>query len=276
MHRVLKDSQKQNVDISPFKSVNKFTFEVVKTNEITELSKSDREIEAIKLLEDEYPSEDFTYEDDADEQVEDSEADEIIKRAMIEADEILSSAKELAMTIKKSAYDEGFAKGEKAGRDIGYEQALEIGIKNNQTELVKLQQAIVREVREIDKEKERILEHYVVDLENVALTIGEKIVQTSLKSSKDVIGRMILAATEKMKKVAWAKIYISKGAGAIDIQGDEQFLKNLSRLAENVKIVIMEDEEPGTCIIETSETILDISVKTQLDNIKEILNNARL
>ncbi len=275
MHRVLKDSQKQNVDISPFKSVNKFTFEVIKTNEIAEQSKADKEIEAIKLLEDEYPSE-FIPEDDAEEQIEDSEADEIIKRAMIEADEILSSAKELAMTIKKSAYDEGFAKGEKAGREMGYEQALEIGIKNNQTELVKLQQAIVREVREIDKEKEKILEHYAVDLENIALTIGEKIVQTSLKSSKDVICRMILAATEKMKKVAWAKIYISKGAGAIDIQGDEQFLKNLSRLAENVKIVIMEDEEPGTCIIETSEAILDISVKTQLDNIKEILNNARL
>ena len=87
---------------------------------------------------------------------------------------------------------------------------------------------------------------------------------------------MILAATEKLKKAAWAKVYIGSGRETLDIQGDAEFLRSLSKMAESVKVIMMDEEEKGTCIVELPDEIIDISVGTQLENIKEILNNARL
>ena len=87
---------------------------------------------------------------------------------------------------------------------------------------------------------------------------------------------MILAATEKLKKTAWAKIYVAKTTEEMDIQGDVQLLRELAKLSDNVKIIVMEDAEPGTCIVELPQEIIDISAGTQMENIRDILNNARI
>ena len=87
---------------------------------------------------------------------------------------------------------------------------------------------------------------------------------------------MILASTEKLKKSAWAKIYIDDAQDSKRIQTDAKFLQELSYLSDHIKIVMMDGMEPGTCIIERPDEIIDISVGTQLENIREIMNNARL
>ena len=38
----------------------------------------------------------------------------------------------------------------------------------------------------------------------------------------------------------------------------------------------MDHEEAGTCIIELPDEIIDASVGTQIENIKDIINNARV
>ncbi len=53
-------------------------------------------------------------------------------------------------------------------------------------------------------------------------------------------------------------------------------MQELSKLSDNVKIIMLEEEDAGTCIVELPDEVIDMSVKTQLENIKEILNNARL
>ena len=124
----------------------------------------------------------------------------------------------------------------------------------------------------------KLLEEYLDDLKDISLAIGEKIIQTSLKSSSDVVKNMILAATDKLKRTAWAKIYIadSPEVEGREIQGDAELLDQLSKISDNVKIIVMGDAAPGTCIIELPQEVMDISVGTQMENIKEILNNARV
>ena len=70
-------------------------------------------------------------------------------------------------------------------------------------------------------------------------------------------------------------IYIGKEEPGINIQGDAELIHELSKLSENVKIVVME-EESGTCIVELPNEIIDVSAGTQLENIRGILENARL
>ena len=169
---------------------------------------------------------------------------------------------------------EGREKGCEDGRKKAYEEHRE----ELREECLKLQQKIEKYVTDMEHAKERVTEQYLDDLKNIALAIGEKIVKTSLKSSGDVVKNMILAATDKLKKTAWAKIYISDDPEerAGDIRGDADLLRELSRISDNVKIIVMEDASPGTCIVELPQEVMDISVGTQMENIKEILNNAKV
>ena len=56
---------------------------------------------------------------------------------------------------------------------------------------------------------------------------------------------------------------------------DAEFLESLSHLSDNLKIITMNDGEEGTCIVELPDEVIDASVGTQLENIKDILNNVR-
>ena len=57
---------------------------------------------------------------------------------------------------------------------------------------------------------------------------------------------------------------------------DADVLEELSHLSDNIKFIVMDKEEDGSCIIEMPEEIVDISVNTQIENIRDILENIRI
>lgn len=199
-------------------------------------------------------------------------AEEIRKKAERKARIILEEAREQARLLREEAYEEGMATGKEDGFREAYREQREI----LDRELRLLQRNIADVVQEVTIEKEKILERYLDDLKRTVLAIAEKIIHTSLKSSGDIIKRMILSATDKMKKRQWAKIYVTKCNTSIAMEADVEFLEALSQLSDNVKIVTMDNGEEGTCIIELPDEIIDASVSTQIENIKDILNNARV
>lgn len=199
-------------------------------------------------------------------------ASEILTRARREAEEILAGAREEAESIRQEAREtgreEGYAAGmEQARTDCAalYEQEVETFQKN-----------AADFMDTVRREKDEVMEKYLDDLKKIVLAIAEKVIHTSLKSSENIIHRMIIAATDKLKKTEWAKIYINKCDAKITMNTDVEFLNALSHLSDNVKIVTMDNEEEGICIIELPGEIIDASVSTQLENIKDILNNARV
>lgn len=205
------------------------------------------------------------------------EKEDILQKALKQAEQILAQAKEEANKIREEAYEEGYIKGAEEGTKEGRKRAYQ----EYKEELAQILEKVLDDVegcaKDIDHAKQKVLEEHLDDLKDISLAIGEKIVQTSLRSSTDIVKNMITAATSKLKKTAWAKIYISMKDEnkAREIQGDAEFLTQLSRIAENVKVIVMEKAQEGTCIIELPNEVMDISVGTQMENITEILNNAR-
>jgi len=57
------------------------------------------------------------------------------------------------------------------------------------------------------------------------------------------------------------------------LETDADVIGELSRLSDNIKFIVMDKENSSNCIIEMPDEIIDISVDTQLENIKEILQN---
>lgn len=201
---------------------------------------------------------------------------ELYADAVRKAQEILDQASEDVEKLRIEAK----IKGRQQGYDIGFEEGYRKANEEYKTELDR-QMAEFRffmknTIESVTEEKNRILEKYMDDLKDVTLTIAEKVIQTSLKSSGEIIKRMIVAAAGKLKKTQWVKIYVSQKDAGMMIQGDAGLLNELSHISGNIKIIAMDHAEDGTCIIELPEEIIDVSVNTQIENIKGILNNARL
>ena len=198
------------------------------------------------------------------------------ENALKMAGEITENAKKEAEEIRAEAKAAGYEEGYEAGFSTGSQKAYKDHKAELDHELDEFQTVMRTTIESVAEEKDRILDRYMDDLKKITLTIAEKIIQTSLKSSGEIIKRMIAAAAGKLKKTQWVKIYVSQNDAGMMIQGDVGLLNELSHISGNIKIIAMDHAEDGTCIIELPEEIIDVSVNTQIENIKGILNNARL
>lgn len=197
------------------------------------------------------------------------EAEKIIRQGSIEAEEIKKQTEE---KWSKLGYEQGFEKGSEEGQAKAYKEGNE--------ELDKVKQRYVSDfyeaLQEVEIKKAEVLKKYLDDLAMLSVTIAEKVIYVSLKSSSEVIKKMILNASDNLNGKAWVKIYISKCDAELMSEWDTDLLDNLKHISEHIKIIPMEDKSAGTCIIELPDEVIDASVETQVENIKEILGNARL
>ena len=203
-------------------------------------------------------------------------AREIIDNAKKQAEEILKKAKQEVQEMKEDALrkgkEEGYREGIEKGREEAYKEIRDTeGIKS-----MEYLNEIKSVINALSDEKEKILAQYKLNLVDIAITVAEKVIQVSLKTSGEIIERMILSATERLASKEWVKIYISKTDAELMIEGGLDIIHTLSNLSDNIKIIPMEKENQGTCIIEFPDEIIDASANTQVENIREIISNSAI
>ncbi|MCI9558425.1 MAG: flagellar biosynthesis/type III secretory pathway protein [Lachnospiraceae bacterium] len=204
------------------------------------------------------------------------EREQILEEARESAKRILEEAETLAAQEKEEARQVGLREGYEEGYQDGRHKGEAECHRELQETLAALKEDMRQALRSVDIAKENCLKTYLEELKDCAIAIGEKVIHISLKSSGEVIKKMIVSATEKLKKTAWVKIYIDKCDYDMMMESDADILDELSHLSDNIKFIVMDKEEQGNCIIEMPEEIVDVSVNTQIENIKDILENVRV
>ncbi len=211
------------------------------------------------------------------------EAEEILDKARAEADAILESARTsanreaeaLCEQMREKGYQEGFAEG----RQAGYEAGQELGLEEGRAQLRAQQEQVLNDVehffQEAANQRDMMFVRAQDQMRDLALTVAEKILRISLQSSGEIVARMVQHAVEKLKRREWVRVYISKGEVQRCVQADPELAAALTGLSDHVKIVPMESDDPGACIIEMPDEIIDASASTQMDNIRELLQDMK-
>lgn len=232
-------------------------------------------------LEDE--QEPYTEELIPEEEPEDDELEEqrqellrMLEDARQEAAQMLADARQEAQKILEDAREEGYREGYERGNEEGRSAAVALYRKDYDRQLLIFREDMQNALKAVETAKEKCLYTYLDELKDCAIAIGEKVIQISLKSSGEVIRQMIISATEKLKKTAWVKIYIDKCDYDMMMEADADIIDELSHLSDNIKFIVMDKEDTGSCIIEMPEEIVDVSVSTQIENIRDILENVRV
>ncbi|QHI71976.1 FliH/SctL family protein [Aminipila terrae] len=209
------------------------------------------------------------------------QAEDILDRASDEAARIIDGAHEEAQKIIEEkvqkamaeASEKGFAQGFEKGQNAGYLDAENAVNEGMIQEAAAFRKELEESLQAFEERKEEILQSNLGELSDLAVNIAEKVIKISLKSSKDVVAKMIVAAAEDCRDKQWAKVYISHEEKAIAMNLEKELIDALNQISSNVKVVVMEDEPSGTCIIESPDQIIDASVGTQLDNIRQIISD---
>ena len=199
------------------------------------------------------------------------QAELILNQAREEAEALLNQAREQAQNeieeIRAGARDEGY----RDGYAQGIAKAMDDSVRDREATAARLEKEVQAFLEKASLAREEMLLQSRDELLELCLSIAEKVVRVSLKSSSEVIVRMIQTATERMKRQEWVHIYIS-GCDARQLaQISPALTSTLGALSQHIKVVPMGDDEGGTCIVETPDGIVDASVSTQMSNIRDVL-----
>lgn len=232
----------------------------------------------------EYDSEEIPAAKESSLQISEEEAKRIIEEAESQAASIIREAMETAERVKKDAfveagaaaseaqttgYNEGYEKGMLEGREHAVNEAkAELDEKNRS-----LLEEISRAIAELDRQKIDYIRMYNEEMKDLVIAIAEKVINVSLKSSSEIIRRMILNAVEHSNEKQWAKVFISESDANIMVSADSDILDALRKVSTNIKIEVMENGKQGDLLIEYPDQVVDAGVNTQLSNIRRIMDD---
>ena len=204
---------------------------------------------------------------------EDPYQETLLHLALEKAQRIIDTAEKEAERIKKDAEEEGYKKGFHEGYEKGKEEAEERIFSEHAADLESFRQDLNRSLRTVEDAKTERLYRYMDELKDVAIAVAEKVIHVSLRSSGEVIRRMIVKEAERIKKTTWLKIHIDRLDYEMLVETDSDVASELSQVSDNIKFVIVEKEEPGTLILETQEEIVDAGIDTQMETLRERLGH---
>lgn len=208
------------------------------------------------------------------------QAESILRDARQEAETILNSAREeaerQAEEIRQKARQEGFDQGLAEGTAQGMERAMQECLSHQEEKLLALEDEVKDFLEVASRRVDTLLDEHVEELRDLAITVAEKVVCVSLKSSDSVIGRMIQSAIDKRKRREWVQIYIAECDVKRLTPIPASLTAALDMLSDRVRIIPIADEEAGTCIVEMPDEIIDASASTQIKNIRAMVSKTPL
>ena len=137
------------------------------------------------------------------------QAELILKQAREEAEQLLASARAAAKAeqeeIRMGARDEGYREGYAQGTA----KAMDDAQRDREAVAARLEKEVQAFLEKADMAREEVIRQSQDELLDLCIAVAEKVVRVSLKSSSEVIVRMIQTATERLKRQEWVHIYIS-------------------------------------------------------------------
>ena len=194
----------------------------------------------------------------------------LLHLALEKAQHIIDAAEKEAEETRSRAREEGREEGYQEGFSVGKKEAEERILAEHAEELESFRQDLNRTLRTVEDAKTERLYRYMDELKDVAIAVAEKRIHVSLRSSGEVIRRMIVKEAER---ITWLKMHIDRLDYEMLIATDSDIASELAQVSDNIKFVIVEKEEPGTLIMETQEEIVDAGIATQMENLRERLGH---
>ncbi len=116
--------------------------------------------------------------------------------------------------------------------------------------------------------KEKALAYMERDVLDMIIAIGEKLARREIQRDDNFIISFITAMLREANDTSHLTIRIPAGEGG---PSAEQVAEILQDLAENLRVVVDKNLEPGDCVVENEAGVFDGRIRTRLDCIRSSL-----
>ncbi|MBQ3161402.1 MAG: hypothetical protein IJC04_04670 [Oscillospiraceae bacterium] len=199
---------------------------------------------------------------------------EIIELAKKEAAAITADTKSATMAVMEKAQNECVVLKEQAKQE-GYNEGFAQGKDESLEKYKRYIDAAGKLLSEINSRKEA---YYISNEEELRTTVFEmvkKITRTELVSDPEIIEGIIADAAKNFRNSDYIKITLAEDEITEKFRTDEKLIKDIIPFIPEIEIEFDDEAEEGTIILDNDSEIVDAGVPTQLEFLKEILDNTR-
>lgn len=186
-------------------------------------------------------------------------SDTIIQSTLKDCSAMREKAEQEAKATHQKALEEGYRQGYDEGYAEGYGE-----VKQQADTTIS---GTLQALSTLKDSYERLNREYERSLSNLAVEIAAKILGAKLEEDPLVMAHLVKNALATAKGKKWITVSISdKMPQLIDkLQADQMIA------AQEHVTIQAKDLPPGGCIIETEENVIDASIWTQLDTLRELM-----
>lgn len=179
------------------------------------------------------------------------EKNNIIKAAYQEAEHIIAEAQKRAVSIEKSAYEQGLGQAK-----IDAANELVIALEENRNQL---SQAL----EELAILREQISSYMEQELVNLSIEIAKKVVHQEVTTQRDVVVSLIQASLAKLQNRVIAQIRVHP-------DDYEYLVENTEKIATGKTFDLISDKSinRGGCLVETEFGVIDGRIEQQFAEIE--------
>lgn len=200
------------------------------------------------------------------------ERDRILEEAHQQAETIIAEAKTAAMHYLRQAENDNAIAAEKA-RKAGYTDGFASGKKESLAKCETYLKAAAGFLDEINSRKEAYYISNREEMKETVLELVKKITLQEIKTDPKIIEGIIAQAAKNFRNSDYVKISLANGEVAQKLRTDANFVKELIPFIPDIEIEVLNEAEDNTVILDNGSEIIDASVPTQLDFLREIVKN---
>ena len=191
-----------------------------------------------------------------------------------EAERVLTESRQEANEMKAQTELECKKLLEEA-KSHGYLEGFDKGFAEAQAEFAQENNPIVRQLESllenVSNYREEMLSQNERQLVELAVTVCEKILGRELEADPRAIVTMLYKVLDENRREQNMRITVSPELMPAEAKVAADIRKLIAQTAPDALLTVDDEAGPGTVIVETAKGITDLSIDTQLKNIKDML-----
>lgn len=206
----------------------------------------------------------------------DAEYKRLVSSGEANAGRMIEDAKTKTRAVFEAAEEECNRLKEKSRRE-GFDAGFDAGRKEAIKKCEKYLEAAAKLLSEINAKKEAYYISNEYELTQTVMDMVRRITFEEIKTDPAVIDRICADAAKNFRNSDYLKISLSKGEASRPMITDKEFVKSIISFIPEIEVEELdpEDAPAGTIVLDNSSEIIDASIPTQLDFLKEIMKSSR-
>ena len=198
----------------------------------------------------------------------------IIEDAKKQAANITADTKAATMTVMEKAQQECVILKEQAKKE-GFDEGFSQGKAEAIEKYNRYIDAAGKLLSEINSRKEAYYISNETELKETVFEMVKKIIHSELASNPEVIENIVSDAAKNFRNSDYLKITLAEEEITEKFRTDKKLLSDVIPYISEIELEFDSDAEEGTIILDNGSEIVDAGIPTQLEFLKEILDNTR-